>query len=448
MKVLVFNGSPKGQKSVTLQSVSYLKKTFPADTFEVVDVASRIRAFEDQNKFAEFTKGIKDADLILLSYPVYTFLAPAQYHRFFELMLKNGKDFCAKPVTQLTTSKHFYDVTAHDTIKAIVGDLKGRYIGGLSADMEDLLEKRGREQLTDWWKYVTFQVNNNICKLPEKTQKKEPNIYNKKAENFKIFSSKKTDKKVIIVTDAVKGSSVMAMAEDFAAVMPYQTEIFNLHDFDFKCGCLGCLKCAIYGKCAVNDGFEQLLNDKINKYDSIVMAFEITNHAMSSLYKTFYDRQFVNGHRPVNAGKPTAYLVSGNLSGEPTLQMYIDAKSSIGVNLNCGTVCDETATFEDIKTTAAKLSYALENPPTPSTNFYEVGGMKIFRDMIWIMRGLMKDDYAFYKKSGRLDFPQKKRGKMYAMKFVGALARSKFLSKKVPDMLSDGMLMPYEKHTK
>ncbi len=448
MKVLVFNGSPKGQKSVTLQSVFYLRKLFPTDTFEVVDVASRIRAFEDQNKFADFTKGIEDADLIVLSYPVYTFLAPAQFHRFFELMFKNGKDFCAKPVTQLTTSKHFYDVTAHDTIKAIVSDLNGKYIGGLSADMEDLLEVKGRNQLIDWWKYVTFQVNNNLCKLPEKTQKKEPNIYYKSADNSAISLNKKADKKVVIVTDAIEGSSVMAIAEDFAAVMPYQTEIFNLRDFDFKCGCLGCLKCALYGKCAVNDGFEQLLKDKINKYDSIVMAFEITNHAMTSLYKTFYDRQFVNGHRPVNAGKPTAYLVSGNLSSEPTLQTYIDAESSIGGNLNCGTVCDETATFEDIKNTAEKLSYALENPITPTTNFYEVGGMKIFRDMIWIMRGLMKDDYDFYKKSGRLDFPQKKRGQMRAMKFVGALARSKFLSKKMPNMISDGMLMPYEKYTK
>ena len=30
-------------------------------------------------------------------------------------------------------------------------------------------------------------------------------------------------------------------------------------------------------------------------------------------------------------------------------------------------------------------------------NFYGVGGMKIFRDLIYVMQGLMKADHKFYK---------------------------------------------------
>ena len=32
--------------------------------------------------------------------------------------------------------------------------------------------------------------------------------------------------------------------------------------------------------------------------------------------------------------------------------------------------------------------------------------MKIFRDLIWMMRGLMKADHEFYKAHGMYDFPQ------------------------------------------
>ena len=50
-----------------------------------------------------------------------------------------------KFVTQITTSKHFYDVTAHKFIQENCQDLKMKYINGLSADMEDLLTENGQK---------------------------------------------------------------------------------------------------------------------------------------------------------------------------------------------------------------------------------------------------------------------------------------------------------------
>jgi hypothetical protein len=117
----------------------------------------------------------------------------------------------------------------------------------------------------------------------------------------------------------------------------------------------------------------------------------------------------------------------------------------VGGNLNCGVVCDQTATAKDVEQLVSKLVYALDNKITPHKNFYEVGGMRIFRDMIWIMRGIMKLDYDYYKKHNMLDFPQKKRGTMIAMKLVGKLMRSKAINKKMPNMMEEGMLMPYKK---
>lgn len=39
--------------------------------------------------------------------------------------------------------------------------------------------------------------------------------------------------------------------------------------------------------------------------------------------------------------------------------------------------------------------------------FLGVGGMKIFRDLIWMMQGMMKADHQFYKEHGIYDFPRK-----------------------------------------
>jgi hypothetical protein len=71
--------------------------------------------------------------------------------------------------------------------------------------------------------------------------------------------------------------------------------------------------------------------------------------------------------------------------------------------------------------------------------------MKIFRDLIWQMQGMMKADHKFYKKHGQYDFPQKHRGRMLAMYAVGALLSSKKIKAKMGNKMTEGMLMPYTK---
>ena len=42
MNILVLNGSPKGEYSITLQTVRYLEKLYPAHSFEVLHVGQKI----------------------------------------------------------------------------------------------------------------------------------------------------------------------------------------------------------------------------------------------------------------------------------------------------------------------------------------------------------------------------------------------------------------------
>ena len=112
MKITVLNGSPKGKNSITLQTVNYLSLLYPEHEFDIFHVGQMIGVYEKDP--AMVFDSLKSADLILFSYPVYTFIAPSQLHRFIHLMKNSDLDLTGKYATQFTTSKHFYDSTAHN----------------------------------------------------------------------------------------------------------------------------------------------------------------------------------------------------------------------------------------------------------------------------------------------------------------------------------------------
>ena len=87
----------------------------------------------------------------------------------------------------------------------------------------------------------------------------------------------------------------------------------------------------------------------------------------------------------------------------------------------------------------------METQYVPPQNFLGIGGMKIFRDLIWLMQGMMKADHKFYKEHKQYDFPQKKRATMLKMYLVGALISSPTLRAKMGNAMNEGMIAPYQK---
>ena len=144
-------------------------------------------------------------------------------------------------------------------------------------------------------------------------------------------------------------------------------------------------------------------------------------------------------------GMPMGYLISGDYSREMNLQTIIEGRAQVGGNFLAGVATDEQDADKAIDGLAATLEYALKNQYVQPQNFLGIGGMKVFRDLIWQMQGMMRADHKFYKKHGQYDFPQKKWPRMLAMYAVGAMLASPKIKAKMGNAMNDGMLMPYKK---
>ena len=423
MKILVLNGSPKGEYSITLQTCLFIMRHFREHSYSVIHVGAQIKSLEKD--FSKAKKMLEEADLILFSYPVYTFLVPAQLHRFIELMKEMQVNVKGKYAAQISTSKHFYDVTAHQFIMDNCKDLGLEYLEGLSADMDDLKSRKGQADALHFFQRILFDIA---------------------AERGQVPGPFANLKDVVIVADlAADDEKLKRMIDRFMENCTEEAKLVNIHDFPFKGGCISCFNCASTGKCIYKDGFQDLLRNEIQAGKAIVLAFTIKDHSMGYQFKLYDDRQFCNGHRTVTMGMPFGYLVSGKLSTERNLQLLMEARAEVGGNYLAGIASDEFDLDSSVDQMAASLSWAIENHYTKPANFYGVGGMKIFRDLIYEMQGLMREDYKFYKSHGQLDFPQKHKGRIAAMYLVGSLMKNQKLKSKMGNKMNEGMIAPYKK---
>ena len=436
MNILVINGSPKGKNSITLQTSLFFEKLMRKHTFSYLHAGQKIKYYE--KNMTEAVSMIKSADLIIFSYPVYTFIAPSQLHRFINLMKNCGEDFSGKFVTQISTSKHFYDITAHRYIEENCFDMGMKVIKGLSADMDDLTTKKGQKEAIAFMKHTLWCVRNSVSeKIPDKKDYREKEYIAVKNENPILKSGT-----VSLVCDFSEDDErLISMIADFKEKCPYEVKEINIRNFSFSGGCLGCFNCAADGKCIYKDGFDEFLRNEIQTSKAIVYAFSVEDHSMGWRFKMYDDRQFCNGHRTVTEGTPFGYIINGDYENEENLRTVIEGRSEVGHNFLAGV----GYTPETLDKMAKNLTYAIENNLVLPRNFYGVGGMKIFRDLIWVMRGLMKADHEFYKKNGVYDFPQKQTGRMVAMYLVGEAMRNPKLKAKMGGKMTEGMLLPYKK---
>jgi len=166
MKLVIFNGSPKGIESVTMQYILYIKKKHPEHEYNIINIAQQIKKIEnDEKRFEDIILQVKESDGVIWGFPLYVMLVSSQYKRFIELIFERNVEavFENKYTIVLSTSIHFYDHTAQNYMNSICDDLKMKYVGNYPADSWDLLYPKRRAR---WLLFVEEFMKNIENKYP------------------------------------------------------------------------------------------------------------------------------------------------------------------------------------------------------------------------------------------------------------------------------------------
>ncbi len=423
MKIIVLNGSPKGDLSVTMQYVKFIQKKYPQHEMKILNISSQIKKLEDDEKaFSAVIDDIRSSDGVIWGVPLYVCLVPSQYKRFIELISERNVRgaFAGKYTSVITTSIHFYDHTAHNYMRGICEDLGMRFAGSFSPDMYDLMKDEERTNL------LAFAGNFFTCienKLPV-VRMFEPagSVEMKYRRGAPAAPVETAGKRITIVTDALPGNhNLVAMTERLAGAFGGKAGVVNLHDVNIRGGCLGCCQCGPDYQCVYSggDGFIEFYNATFKPADIVIFAGTIVDRYLSSKWKQVFDRSFFNTHTPSLMGKQIGFLVSGPLRQIPNLREIFQAYAEWQHANIVDIITDEYDKPEEldalIDAFAARLiSSSMDRFVAPPT-FLGVGGRKVFRDDIWgRLRFVFQADHRFYEKHGFYDFPQKDK-KMISM---------------------------------
>ncbi len=415
MKIIVLNGSPKGEDSITLQYVAYVQKHFPQYEFRIIHVSQRIKKIErDLKAFQEIIDEVRTADGILWSFGLWVLCVPAQYMRFIELISERGMEdaFKNKYAAAMTTSIHFYDHTAHNYMRAVCEDLKMNYVDAISLDIIDLMKEERRREIIIFAEgfieaiqeqSATSRLFNPLIFSDFTYEPKEPGL--------RVDPG---NKKVLVLTDSNDSNTNLGkMIQRFKQSFMNQIDVIDLNQVDIRGACLGCMRCGYDYSCAYQDGFVDFYNERVRTADIIVFAGTVKGRYLSSTWKTFFDRAYFWNHTPSLAGKQLGFIISGPLRQNQNLIQILEASSTARQYANhVDIITDECENSEEIdsllQSFAQRLvSFAGIGYIRPQ-NFLGVGGHKVFRDDIWgRLRPLWQADYRYFKKHGLFDFPQK-----------------------------------------
>jgi multimeric flavodoxin WrbA len=461
MNILVLNGSPRGEKSVTLQYVAYLQNKFSVHTFNIVHVAQRIKRLErDEAVFDAILADVRSADLVLWATPVFYMLVPGQVKRLIELVDERGaaEAFAGRYAAVVTTSIHYYDHAAHNYLAGICEDWGMRFYGGHSAEMWDLLGAEGRAQFLRFAEGLFGAVAQAAVTptsyapvIPHDLTYAPGPARAATALDRPSGGAGRQPQPLIIADGLDRSHNLARMVARLAASFDRPVEVVDLAVVDIKSGCLGCLQCGLDNECplAGKDDFTTLFRDRVITADILFFAGDVRDRYLSARWKTFFDRSFFLGHAPSLTGKQLAWVAAGPLRQLPNLRQFMEAYTEMqGANL-LGFVSDEYANSAQIDALLDDLAVrgvawaasGYKRPPS----FLGEGGDKLLRDRIWgDLRFVFQADHRRYRAAGFYDFPQRKIG-VRLLNLVAPLVRLPFIRKRFVPRIKDSMVLPFQR---
>ena len=452
MKIVVLNGSPKGDVSVTRQYVLYLEKAFPEHRFVVLHVAQQSKKLErDAAAFNQVIEEVRSADGVIWAFPLYILLVCSQYKRFIELIVERGAEsaFHGKHAVTLSTSINYFDSNAHVYMRSVCEDLGMRFVGIHSANMHDLMKKEERRRLHLFAEdfFTSIQAGMVFPRTSAALPREPARAWRQMSDARPVGTH---GKKIVILTDFRPGQENLAgMTARLEAAWGGHARVVNLFDLDIKGGCQGCLRCGSDYKCAYagKDGYIDFYNSVLVPADVIVFAGSISCRQLSWKWREFFDRSFFNTHTPSLVGKQFAFLVSGPLSLLPEARETYEAWTELQQSNLVAFISDECLDSGVPEAALDQLAermirFAGTQYIRPRT-FLGVAGMKIFRDDIWSeLRVVFRADHSAYKKLGYYDFPQRRIGHRIVMGLAWFITGLPGIRSRFPSMIRTQMMIP------
>jgi multimeric flavodoxin WrbA len=463
MKIVVLNGSPKGDVSVTRQYVLHLEKAFPSHQFVVLNVALHSKKLAgDAAALDEVIEEVRGADGVIWAFPLYILLVCSQYKRFIELVIEGGLQsaFLGKHAATLSTSINYFDSNAHVYMRSVCEDLGMKFVGSHSARMDDITKEEERRRLRLFAEdfFVAIERRLEFPRLTAVLPAAGAGAALPYRSASPVRSTEAQGRRIVILTDARAGEqSLLAMVARLEAAWGGRAggvQTVNLNDLDIKGGCQGCLRCGAANRCAYTgkDGFIDFYNSVLVPAHIIVFAGALRARQLSWKWREFFDRSFFNCHTPSLAGKQLAFLVSGPLSLLPELRETYEAWVELQRSNLAAFVSDEVASAGGAG--AAVLDAVLDQLAERLVRFSEAGyarprtflgvaGMKIFRDDIWSeLKVVFRADHKAYKRLGFYDFPQRRLGKRLVMGLAWFITGLPGIRSKFPLMIRSQMIVP------
>ncbi len=451
IKIVVINGSPKSDESITLHYVKYLEKKYPQCDFVKYHVGRNIKSIlNDEKKFVSILRDISSSDGVIWSVPVYTCTVPSQLMYFIDHIFEEGYEYVfeGKYCTSITTSAKFYDHTAHNYLKASSEDMGMNYVDGYSAEMYDMLKEDKREEFRKFAE-IFFRYIRNDAKTQKEFLQVQKSDFSYKPGNVKKIFNIKNDYKITLISDHTDDDeNLKQMIDVFVKSMKYKVDVYNLHDLEVKGGCLGCVKCVNTASCIYNDDHEEFYEKHIKTADAVIYATKIKNRSFPAIWEQFYDRTFYNGHCPRTMGQQLGYLITGPLKQNPNIKEILKARTEMGWTNLVDVITDEAEDSDmmtkQIRQFSRDLCWCLDNNFIRPFTFRKEGGYKIFRDLIYEMKFLFTQDHKFYKNHDLYDYPQKKYKTRIKNFFLKILFSTPGIRERAKAKMKEYMVMPLE----
>lgn len=453
MKIIVLNGSPKGEKSVSLFYARYLMEKFKEVEFQQIPIAQRIKKLEKNTVyFAEVCTEIEKADAVLWVFPVYVMSVPAQIIRFYELLEERRCSgvFKEKYISSLLTSMHFFDHTSQDYLRAISEDLEAQYVDGFTAEMFDLQKEEVRQNLTHFATQFFRYVEN---KFPtqhryHKNQLRESSPFDFVGTEQSTHKTNPKGKTLMVTNATAESHNLNEMIKCFKASYGEDIDTINVNEIEMKGSCLGCLQCSRSGECVYKDEFTTL-KPIIQNCRATVYALDIQGRSYGAKWKTYMDRNFSNGHR-IKSLFNTAFLIAGDFSYQTNIQAITEGLIQGGSSgFEGNIVTDEhpnnELTSKLIETLSNNLKESIKLDYRKPANFFGVAAHKIFRDLIYNTNSFQAEDHKYYKKEGLYDFPTTDYKMRLTNFIIKNITRVPSIKEKFNSKINDMMLLNLQK---